>query len=250
MKSKSLIIVAALLLAAACSTNTTMTSSSSTMPGMAMYSDNDIAAIVSNANQGEIDEGNAAVNKASSDDVRAFARMMVTDHTNALNQARSLFDRNSITPNMSNDIAGTLQSGARQTVSALNTYSGSDFDRQYMQALNDSYNYFFFHYTEAPLLVVNTNAIDFVKNTEDLEDLVARILAHTEGTVYYTPLPSKDRRKIARRAADDAPLAVSPSESPAPLFEGASADVAPAAVEESPKPRTRKPRAPRSRVPE
>ena len=125
-----------------------------------------------------------------------------------------------------------------------------DMDRQYMQALNDSYNYFFFHYAEAPLLVVNTNAIDFVKNAEDLEDLVSRILAHTEGTVYYTPLPSKDRRKIARRAADDAPVDVTQSASPAPLFEGAPADVAPAAAQESPKPRTKKPRAPRTRVPE
>ena len=122
-----------------------------------------------------------------------------------------------------------------------------DMDRQYMQALNDSYNYFFFHYNEAPLLVVNTNGIDFVKNAEDLEDLEARILGHTEGTVYYTPLPSKDRRKIARRATDEAPAL---NESPAPLFEGASADVAPAALEEAPKPRTRKPRAARSRVPE
>jgi len=125
-----------------------------------------------------------------------------------------------------------------------------DMDRQYMQALNDSYNYFFFHYAEAPLLVVNTNGIDFVKNAEDLEDLVSRILAHTEGTVYYTPLTSKDRRKIARRAADDMPLDVAPSGSPAPLFEGAPADVAPAAAQESPKPRTKKPRAPRTRVPE
>jgi hypothetical protein len=97
------------------------------------------------------------------------------------------------------------------------------------------------------LLVVNTNAIDFVKNAEDLEDLESRILGHTEGTVYYTPLPSKDRRKIARRATDEVPAL---NESPAPLFEGAPADVAPAAAEEAPKPRTRKPRAARSRVPE
>jgi putative membrane protein len=142
MKSKSFVIVAALLLAAACSTNTTMTSSS-TMPGMngMTWSDADIAAIVSNANQGEIDEGQVATTSASSDDVRAFARMMVTDHSNALNQAKSLLSRNNITPNMNNDIANTLQNGANQTVTALRTYTGNDFDRQYMQSQVDAHQW-------------------------------------------------------------------------------------------------------------
>ncbi|MEO6462711.1 MAG: deoxynucleoside kinase [Candidatus Eisenbacteria bacterium] len=71
-----------------------------------------------------------------------------------------------------------------------------DMDRAYMQALNESYNYFFFHYTEAPTLIVNTDGIDFVRNRADLEDLEARILAHHEGPVYYTPMPSKDRRRM------------------------------------------------------
>jgi deoxyguanosine kinase len=123
-----------------------------------------------------------------------------------------------------------------------------DMDRQYMQALNDSYNYFFFHYAEAPLLVVNTNGIDFVKNADDLNDLESRILAHREGTVYYTPLPSKDRRKLARRAVDDPAPKDEPS--PAPLFEGASADTEPVTPAEPPPVRPRKPRAVRTRVPE
>ena len=131
-----------------------------------------------------------------------------------------------------------------------------DMDRQYMQALNDSYNYFFFHYVEAPLLVVNTNGIDFVKNVADLEDLEARILAHREGTTYYTPLPSKDRRRLARRRAGEpdggAAAGTKTAEAAGtPLFEGAPADVAPTQAEERaasprPDPKPRKPRAPRS----
>ena len=35
---------------------------------------------------------------------------------------------------------------------------------------------------------INTDAIDFVENTEDLEDLVMRIREHVSGTLYYTPL--------------------------------------------------------------
>ncbi len=140
MKIKSLAIFSALLLMAACSVNhDTMTSSSSSMPGIvtgSIYSDSDIAAIVANANQGEVDQGQAASTKANSDDVRAFARMMVTDHTNALNQAQSLWSRTNITAT-DNNISRGLQSGSSQTVNALNTYSGTDFDRQYINSQVD-----------------------------------------------------------------------------------------------------------------
>jgi deoxyguanosine kinase len=63
-----------------------------------------------------------------------------------------------------------------------------DMDRDYIGQLNEAYNHFFFHYTEAPLLVVNTNGIDFVNNADDFEDLLTRIVAHRAGTVYYAPL--------------------------------------------------------------
>ena len=63
-----------------------------------------------------------------------------------------------------------------------------EMERDYIKQLNEAYNHFFFHYVEAPLLVVNTNAIDFVNNPEDFEDLRARIVKHRKGTVYYAPI--------------------------------------------------------------
>jgi deoxyadenosine/deoxycytidine kinase len=66
-----------------------------------------------------------------------------------------------------------------------------DMDPDYLRALSEAYNHFFFHYEEAPLLVVNTDAIDFVENPEDLEDLTRRIRQHVSGTLYYTPLGSR-----------------------------------------------------------
>jgi deoxyguanosine kinase len=63
-----------------------------------------------------------------------------------------------------------------------------DMEREYIRELNEAYNHFFFHYRETPLLVVNTNGIDFVNNTEDFEDLLKRIVTHREGTVYYAPI--------------------------------------------------------------
>jgi deoxyadenosine/deoxycytidine kinase len=63
-----------------------------------------------------------------------------------------------------------------------------DMDRDYIRQLNEAYNHYFFHYVESPLLVVNTNSIDFVNNPGDFEDLMSRILSHRQGTVYYAPL--------------------------------------------------------------
>ena len=63
-----------------------------------------------------------------------------------------------------------------------------DMDRDYIARLNEAYNHYFFHYTDTPLLVVNTNTIDFVNEPDDYEDLVRRILSHTSGTMYYTPI--------------------------------------------------------------
>jgi deoxyadenosine/deoxycytidine kinase len=63
-----------------------------------------------------------------------------------------------------------------------------DMEREYLRQLNEAYNHFFFHYVEAPLLVVNTNGIDFVNNPDDFSDLERRILSHRQGTVYYAPL--------------------------------------------------------------
>ena len=63
-----------------------------------------------------------------------------------------------------------------------------EMERDYIERLNEAYNHFFFHYHDTPLLVVNTNPIDFVNKPEDFEDLRARILSHRQGTVYYAPI--------------------------------------------------------------
>jgi deoxyadenosine/deoxycytidine kinase len=60
-------------------------------------------------------------------------------------------------------------------------------ERDYLEKLNQAYNHYFFHYQETPLLVVNTNDIDFVQNRQDLNDLVKQIRAMGKGTQYYNP---------------------------------------------------------------
>jgi deoxyadenosine/deoxycytidine kinase len=66
----------------------------------------------------------------------------------------------------------------------------SGMSEAYIRDLNEAYNYFFFRYKTAPLLIVNTSEIDFVNNGGQYEDLLREILRPTRAAVeYYNPLP-------------------------------------------------------------
>jgi deoxyadenosine/deoxycytidine kinase len=62
-----------------------------------------------------------------------------------------------------------------------------DMSRDYIEELIEAYNHFFFHYSESPLLIVNTNELDFVHRGEEYEDLKARITEGFQGVRYYQP---------------------------------------------------------------
>jgi deoxyguanosine kinase len=58
---------------------------------------------------------------------------------------------------------------------------------EYIQALNEAYNHFFFHYHASPLLVVNAATLDFVQKEEDLETLKNQIERHSGGVTFFNP---------------------------------------------------------------
>ena len=60
-------------------------------------------------------------------------------------------------------------------------------DINYIDALNDMYNKFFFHYTKAPLLVINTNELDYQHSEQDYQDILVEINHHEAGTRYFVP---------------------------------------------------------------
>jgi deoxyadenosine/deoxycytidine kinase len=68
---------------------------------------------------------------------------------------------------------------------------GRSFEKEisldYIAAVNEAYNQFFFRYSDTPLLVINTSDIDFVHRREDLDDLLKQILGMKQGTQYYVP---------------------------------------------------------------
>ena len=55
----------------------------------------------------------------------------------------------------------------------------------YLAQLIEAYNYYFYHYEETPLLVVDTNEIDFVNRPADFDDLVGQIQRARKGVQYY-----------------------------------------------------------------
>jgi deoxyguanosine kinase len=59
---------------------------------------------------------------------------------------------------------------------------------EYLAEANRAYNHYFFHYTQTPLLVVNTADVDFAAAPEDLDDLLRQVRQMGKGTQYYVPL--------------------------------------------------------------
>ena len=61
----------------------------------------------------------------------------------------------------------------------------------YLAEVNRAYNHYFFHYTQTPLLVVNTADVNFAKSDQDVDDLLRQVRNMGKGTQYYVPLGSQ-----------------------------------------------------------
>ena len=66
-----------------------------------------------------------------------------------------------------------------------------EIDIEYLKTLTEAYNYYFFHYDQSPLLVVDTSEIDFVSRRQDLDQLLREIKQMKKGTWYFIPMRSK-----------------------------------------------------------
>lgn len=56
---------------------------------------------------------------------------------------------------------------------------------EYIDKLNNTYNNYFFNYKDSPLLVINTDEIDFVKNKDDFKEVVKEIKNMKSGIQYF-----------------------------------------------------------------
>jgi putative membrane protein len=93
--------------------------------------DAQIASIVVTANQVDIDAGKLAASRATSDEVKAFAKLMVTDHTGVNKSATDLAAKLKVTP-QDNPTSKSLKADGEKSLAHLKTLKGAAFDKAYI----------------------------------------------------------------------------------------------------------------------
>jgi len=124
---------------------------------------------------------------------RIFAALNLDDKEMTLyNSIANILEKNIIYP----DLIIFLQSETERLMDNIKhrgrTYERS-IDWNYIDSLNQMYNEYFFRYHKSPLLIINTNDIDFVNNKSDLNEILSIIRKPIQGTKYYNPSKTIDR---------------------------------------------------------
>ena len=118
---------------------------------------------------------------------RLFASLNLNEKEMSLyDTVANMMERNVIQP----DLVIFLQA---DTGTLMNNISkrGRDIEKNiseyYIDALNQVYNEYFFRYQDTPLVIINTNNIDFVNNHKDLEEVINYIRQPVTGTKFFNP---------------------------------------------------------------
>jgi len=124
---------------------------------------------------------------------RIFAALNLDDKEMTLyNSIANILEKNIIYP----DLIIFLQSETDRLMSNIKSRARDyekNMDWNYIDSLNQMYNEYFFRYNKSPLLIINTNDIDFVNNPLDLKEILSIIRKPINGTKYYNP---SKRKKI------------------------------------------------------
>ena len=97
----------------------------------AKLTDPEIASVAVTADQIDIDYAKIAKSKSKNADVLKFAANMAKDHQSVNDQAIALAKKLNVTP-MDNPTTQSLLSGAATTKAMLNSKTGADFDKAYI----------------------------------------------------------------------------------------------------------------------
>lgn len=121
---------------------------------------------------------------------RIFASINLEDDELKLYEAlASQLEKNILKP----DLVIYLQSSVDRLMENIRKRDRTferNIQRSYIEQLNEAYNHFFFAYKTTPLLIVNTNEIDFLNNKEDLDNLIELIFREDRAYIeYYSPKP-------------------------------------------------------------
>lgn len=137
------------------------------VPSFAQTAPNDaqIAKIVVAANTVDINAGKLAKSKSHNKDVKAFAQLMITDHTGVNKQATALVKKLKVTPEDS-DASKSLMDGGAANVAKLKGMTGAEFDKAYVD------NEVAYH--QAVLDTIDKTLIPNAKN-EELKALIEKV---------------------------------------------------------------------------
>ncbi len=118
---------------------------------------------------------------------RLFASLTLKEREmNLYDTVANLLERNVLSP----DLVIYLQADT-DTLMANIAKRGRSFEENmsydYIDALNQVYNEFFFRYQDTPLVIINTNNIDFVNNPKDLDEVINVIRQPVSGTKFFNP---------------------------------------------------------------
>jgi len=119
---------------------------------------------------------------------RLFASLNLGDKEMHLyDTVASLLERNIIKP----DLVIYLQADTDVLMKNIEK-RGRSMERnvtwEYIDALNQVYTEYFFRYQDTPLVIINTNNIDFVENENDLKEVIDYIRQPVSGTKFFNPV--------------------------------------------------------------
>ena len=119
---------------------------------------------------------------------RLFAALTLNEKEIALyNSVATILEKNIVMP----DLVIFLQADTDRLMQNI-MKRGREYERsiewKYLDGLSQVYNEYFFRYDKSPLLIINTNDIDFVNNKEDLDEIKKFIQTPGEGVRYFNPI--------------------------------------------------------------
>tara|TARA_Y100001970_G_scaffold168331_1_gene205899 strand:+ start:314 stop:958 length:645 start_codon:yes stop_codon:yes gene_type:complete len=121
---------------------------------------------------------------------RLFACLNLNDREMVLyDSIAKILEKDIIYP----DLAIFLQADTDKLMSNISKRGRAyeeDINPNYIESLNQVYNEYFFRYDKGPLLIINTNEIDFVNNNDDLDGIMEFLKEPIKGRKYYNPIKS------------------------------------------------------------
>ena len=118
---------------------------------------------------------------------RLFASLNLNEkEMNLYDTIANLLEKNVINP----DLVIYLQADTdtlMKNISKRNRSFEVNISYKYINGLNEVYNEYFFRYQDTPLIIINTNNIDFVNNFNDLEEVIQCIREPISGTKFFNP---------------------------------------------------------------